>query len=103
MSDETVKLAKEIAEAFVKETAVDTAKELKINTLEINFKTMLEQNGKEHLLVFNELKEIKGMIEKALDQKANKWVEKVVVWGLSCVGVVFIGLLVRWLVLVEIK
>jgi len=72
---------------------------IKINSLEI----MMEQNNKDHLEIKELISEMSKKIDKALEKKANKWVEKVVVWGLSCVGVVFIGLLVRWVVLLELK
>jgi Flp pilus assembly protein TadB len=80
--------------------------ELQINTLEI----MMEQNAKDHEDIksmissfSNKLDHSLERMEKKFSEKANKWVEKAWIWAFSCAGVVFIGLLVRWLVLIELK
>jgi hypothetical protein len=43
-------------------------------------------NSKEH-------KEIVALFEKAMDKKADKWVQNVIVWAGSVVGVAIIGAL----------
>ena len=61
----------------------DNRQDLKINTLEVNFKTMFEQNNKDH-------KDLKGgidllsekmdnLIDNMETKFASKWVEKVII------------------------
>lgn len=83
-----------------------TDQELKINTLEI----MMEQNARDHddikksITSFGEkLDDSLARMEKKFGEKANKWVEKVMIWFGAATGVVVIGMLVRWIVFLELK
>lgn len=79
---------------------------IQINTLEI----MMTQNNKDHedikkmILNFGtRLDESLERMENKFNEKANKWVEKVMIWMGTAVGVVLIGLLIRWVVFLELK
>ena len=78
-------------------------KDLKINSLEI----MMEQNNKDHSEIKKTIdigfEKINNKIDTIANNKANRWVEDAMKWIFISAGVVFIGLLVRWLVLLEIK
>lgn len=96
MEDNDIKkIAEDAASALLKETAVDTAKDLKINTLEINFKLMMEQNAKEHLETKNTLvsieKSLKEMVDKMDAKYAGKWTEKVITFVGMAVGGTFLA------------
>lgn len=84
--------------------------EIEIALLKQNQQTIMEKlvefqesNREQHEDIRALLKSMEDKLDRALEKKANKWVETGFIWGLSCGGVVFIGLLVRWLVLVEFK
>lgn len=79
---------------------------IQINTLEI----MMEQNAKEHsdikemmTLFGKKLDDSLERMEKKLSDKANKWTEKAWIWAFTASGVVVIGLLVRWVIFLELK
>jgi hypothetical protein len=71
---------------------------LKINTLEV----MMEQNVKEHGEIKDTLGKIEDKIDGLGDKFASKWVEVALRFLIGSAMVVFIGLLVRWLVLLEL-
>lgn len=76
---------------------------LEINTLQQNYKSMQEQNGKEHSEIKSALLDLVAKIDKLEDKFAGKWTEKILVWLAICAGGSAIGLIIRWVVLLEIK
>jgi hypothetical protein len=73
-------------------------KDLKINTLEV----MMEQNAKEHGDIKDTLIKIEDKIDGLSGKFAGKWVEIALKFLIGSAMVVFIGLLVRWLVMLEL-
>lgn len=56
----------------------------RLQALEINQTNFMEQNSREHAEIKKLIAEIKQDIKEALEGKANKWVERVLIWvGLS--------------------
>jgi len=76
---------------------------LEINTLQQNYKSMQEQNGKEHLEIKSALLDLGAKIDKLEDKFAGKWTEKILIWLAITAGGSAIGLIIRWVVLLEIK
>jgi hypothetical protein len=79
---------------------------LKINTLEI----MMEQNSKDHTEIKEMIRIFGDKLDKSLEKmelrlssKADKWVETFLRWAAGVAGVVFIGLVIRWLVFLELR
>jgi hypothetical protein len=104
---DTQQLAADIAANVVKATAATTVRDLQIQRLEINYQAMLEQNTKEHTAITDSLKEITDKLESLIDKMdgryAKAWTEKAWIWLITCSGVVVVGLLVRWLITLELK
>jgi hypothetical protein len=100
-------LAADIAASIVKQTATTTARDLEVNTLKINFDNMFKQNAEEHKEIKDTLKEVADKIEKLLDKMdgryAKAWTEKAWIWAFSVIGVATIGIIVRWVILVDLK
>jgi predicted nuclease with TOPRIM domain len=83
-------LAADIAAALVKTTATTTARDLEINTLQINFKTMFEQNAKEHEETRKALETMTDKLEQLIDKMdkryAPMWTRDVMLWGGGILG-----------------
>jgi nitrate/nitrite-specific signal transduction histidine kinase len=83
-------LAADIASALVKATAVTTARDLEINTLQINYENMFKQNAKEHEDIKETLKSIADNLEKMIEKLDKKyapmWVRNVIVWSGGIIG-----------------
>jgi len=108
MEDRQAKqLAAEIAANIVKNQAAITARDLQIQKLEINYQAMFEQNTKEHYAITETLEKVTDKLDSLIDKMdgryAKAWAEKAWIWLFSCAGVVVIGLLIRWLVTLEIN
>lgn len=86
MEESTQQLAADIAANVIKATAVSTARDLQIQKLEINYKTMSEQNSAEHGEIKKSLNHLADKLEEIvekMDKKyAGKWVEKVL-WSMG--------------------
>ena len=82
-----------------------TDQDIKINTLENNYKTMFDQNTKEHSAINDALEKMTEKLDTLIDKMdgryAKAWTERAWIWLISTCGVVVIGLLVRWLVSIE--
>jgi len=76
---------------------------LKINTLE----NMMSQNIIDHNEIKKQIASFSEKLDLSLEKMENKfaakWTEKALVWVGACMGVAFIGLLIRWLVLLDLK
>lgn len=108
MDEQTTKqLSAEIANNLLKATASTTARDLQINTLENNYKNMFDQNTKEHTSITESLSCMADKLDKLIDKMDNRyakaWTEKAWLWLLSIIGTVSIGLVIRWVVLIELK
>lgn len=58
----------------------------RLSVLEINLKLSMEQNTKEHLEIKEAINEIKQTLKCALEGKANRWVEQVMIWVGIAIG-----------------
>jgi hypothetical protein len=65
--------------------------------------TMMEQNSRDHEAIIKMITRIEEKIDAVGKDKANKWVETAFMWLLLAIGTTFIGLIIRWLVLLELK
>lgn len=72
---------------------------LKINTLEV----MMEQNNKDHITIMDKIDDIIEKLDNFENKFAGKWTEKVLIWAGATAGIVFIGLIIRWLLFLELK
>lgn len=72
--------------------------ETRIALLEQNHQQMMEKID----TIIERFDKFEVKLDKALEKKANKWVETAMYWGFTSVGVVAIGLLVRWVILLDL-
>jgi nitrate/nitrite-specific signal transduction histidine kinase len=108
MDEQTTKqLAADIANNVLKATASTTARDLQINTLENNYKNMFDQNTKEHTSITESLSTMASKLDQLIDKMdsryARSWTEKAWIWLLSIIGTVSIGLVIRWVITLELK
>ena len=82
----------------------------KIITLQVNQKNLMQKleenqitNEKAHKDILCSIEKMSDKLDRALEKKANKWVETSMIWIFSAIGVTMIGLIIRWLVLLELK
>jgi len=82
----------------------------KIITLQVNQKNLMQKleenqitNEKAHEAILCSIEKMSDKLDRALEKKANKWVETSMIWIFSAIGVTMIGLIIRWLVLLELK
>lgn len=103
----SIQLAEEIASNVLKATAATTARDLEIQALQLNYKHMFDQNTVEHTSINESLvlvtEKLDKLIEKMDTRYASKWTEKAWIWLFTCSGVVVVWLLIRWLLLLDIK
>ncbi len=68
---------------------------------------MMLQNNEDHKEMKDMIKSFGNKLDTALEKMdnkfASKWTEKAWVWLFISAGTVFVGLLVRWLVTLELK
>lgn len=106
-SEQSQKLAADIAANVVKATAATTARDLQIQKLEINYQAMFEQNTKEHTALTEALDNVTRKLDELLDKMdgryAKAWTEKAWLWMFSAIGVTTMGLLIRWVITLELK
>ena len=61
----------------------NNSQDIKINTLEVNFKTMFDQNNKDHKDLKNSIDTLSIKFDTVIDKMekkfASKWVERVIV------------------------
>jgi hypothetical protein len=77
--------------------------------METNYNNMVDKmeeikvdNNREHKEIKEMICEVSNKIERALETKANKWVEGVMIWMGITIGTGFVGLL-GWLIVEAIK
>ena len=82
----------------------------RIISLEVNQKNLMQKleenqitNEKAHEAILCSIEKMSDKLDVALSKKANKWVETSMIWIFSAIGITMIGLLIRWLVLLELK
>lgn len=80
-----------------------TEQDLKINTLEV----MMEQNTKDHEAIKSMISSFSNKLDESLERMetkfASKWTEKAWIWFFAVVGTASIGLIVRWIIFLELK
>ena len=108
MDEQTTKqLSAEIANNLLKATASTTARDLQINTLENNYKNMFDQNTKEHTSITESLATMATKLDQLIDKMdaryARSWTEKAWIWLFVTAGTVVVGLIIRFIVMLEIK
>lgn len=80
-----------------------TKQELQINTLEI----MMEQNAKDHEAIKSMILAFGNKLDESLERMenkfANKWAEKAWIWFFTIAGAASVWIVVRWVILLELK
>lgn len=78
--------------------------------LEINLNNMMEkleqsiQDNKEaHSAIMDSIKSFEEKLDIAIGKKADKWVEKVLIWAGMTIGAGVLTLVVRWVILLELQ
>ena len=82
----------------------------KIAILETNITNIMEKleefqldNKEQHTAIMEAVNKLESKLDYAIGKKADKWVEKILIWAGMTIGAGILTLIVRWVILIELQ
>ena len=82
----------------------------RLTSLEVNQQNFMDKlqefqndNKEAHNAIMTVVSKLDEKLDKALEKKANKWTETAWIWAFSVVGAASLTMVVRWVILLELK